>query len=124
MQTWFLKSLLATVTIVPSFVAIPFFKHRYGLDPLVFVVWYFGGTCQRAGSLGASRIQTIRPAMISIGIRMKYIAKPFLFVGIIAQLIACIRAPPQPALRRVQPHRQSSSIATCAPATAVAPEGS
>jgi drug/metabolite transporter (DMT)-like permease len=44
MQTWFLKSLLATITIVPSFIAIPFFKHRYGLDPLVFVVWYFGGT--------------------------------------------------------------------------------
>ena len=26
METWFVKSILATVTIVPAFIAIPFFK--------------------------------------------------------------------------------------------------
>jgi hypothetical protein len=44
METWFAKSLLATIAIVPSFIAIPFFKFRFGVDPLVFLVWYFAAT--------------------------------------------------------------------------------
>ena len=44
MEAWFAKSLLATVSIVPSFIAIPFFKFRYGVDPLIFLTWYFGAT--------------------------------------------------------------------------------
>lgn len=44
METWFAKSLLATVSIVPSFIAIPLLKSRYGVDPLVFLTWYFGAT--------------------------------------------------------------------------------
>lgn len=44
MEPWFFKSLLATACIVPAFVAIPFFKFRYGVDPLVFLVWYFAAT--------------------------------------------------------------------------------
>jgi hypothetical protein len=43
-EPWFTKSILATVAIVPSFIAIPFFRKNFGVDPLVFVVWYFGGT--------------------------------------------------------------------------------
>jgi len=43
-EAWFTKSLLATVAIVPSFIAIPFFRKNFGVDPLVFVIWYFGGT--------------------------------------------------------------------------------
>jgi len=43
-EAWFTKSVLATIAIVPSFIAIPFFKKNFGVDPLVFVVWYFGGT--------------------------------------------------------------------------------
>lgn len=42
METWFVKSIVATITIVPAFIAIPFFKFKYGIDPLVFLVWYFG----------------------------------------------------------------------------------
>lgn len=44
METWFTKSVIATLTIVPAFLAIPFFKTRYGIDPLVYLVWYFGAT--------------------------------------------------------------------------------
>lgn len=40
----FTKSILATLSIVPAFLAIPFMRRNYGVDPLVFVVWYFGGT--------------------------------------------------------------------------------
>lgn len=43
-EPWFTKSILATVAIVPSFIAIPFFRKNFGVDPLVFLVWYFGGT--------------------------------------------------------------------------------
>jgi hypothetical protein len=44
MEPWFAKSILATLCIVPSFIAIPFLKFRYGIDPLVFLAWYFGAT--------------------------------------------------------------------------------
>ncbi len=44
MEPWFAKSILATVSIVPAFIAIPFFKYRLGVDPLVFLAWYFGAT--------------------------------------------------------------------------------
>jgi hypothetical protein len=44
MESWFLKSLMATVLIVPAFIAIPFLKFKYGIDPLVFLAWYFGST--------------------------------------------------------------------------------
>jgi hypothetical protein len=43
-EPWFTKSLLAMLAIVPSFLAIPFFRRNFGVDPLVFVIWYFGGT--------------------------------------------------------------------------------
>ncbi|PPR09023.1 MAG: hypothetical protein CFH41_02842 [Alphaproteobacteria bacterium MarineAlpha11_Bin1] len=44
MEVWFTKSILATLCIVPSFIAIPFMKFRFGVDPLVFLAWYFGAT--------------------------------------------------------------------------------
>ena len=44
MEIWFSKSFLATLCIVRSFIAIPFMKFRYGVDPLVFLSWYFGAT--------------------------------------------------------------------------------
>lgn len=44
METWFFKSVLATLSIVPCFLAIPFFKSKLGMDPLAFLVWYFGAT--------------------------------------------------------------------------------
>ncbi|MCZ7564149.1 MAG: hypothetical protein M5U08_10465 [Burkholderiales bacterium] len=43
-EPWFAKSIIATAVIVPTFVAIPFFRKNFGVDPLAFVVWYFGGT--------------------------------------------------------------------------------
>ena len=44
MEAWFAKSILATVSIVPVYIAIMYFKTKLGIDPLVFLVWYFGGT--------------------------------------------------------------------------------
>ncbi|MAI50098.1 MAG: hypothetical protein CMM16_06030 [Rhodospirillaceae bacterium] len=44
MEIWFSKSILATFCIVPSFIAIPFMKFRFGIDPLLFLAWYFGAT--------------------------------------------------------------------------------
>ena len=44
MEIWFSKSILATLCIVPSFIAVPFMKFRFGVDPLVFLAWYFGAT--------------------------------------------------------------------------------
>lgn len=44
MEIWFSKSIIATFFVVPAFIAIPFFKTRFDVDPLVFLVWYFAGT--------------------------------------------------------------------------------
>ncbi len=44
MEVWFSKSIVATFFVVPAFIAIPFFNTRFGVDPLVFLVWYFIGT--------------------------------------------------------------------------------
>ena len=44
MELWLSKALVAMVAIVPAFLAIPFFRANYGVDPLVFLLWYFAGT--------------------------------------------------------------------------------
>jgi len=64
-EPWFTKSILATVSIVPSFIAIPFFRKNFGVDPLVFVIWYFGGTALSiALYLGFSRgLQAVAPQL-------------------------------------------------------------
>lgn len=70
-EPWFTKSLLATLAIVPSFIAIPFFRRNFGVDPLVFVVWYFGGTALSIGiylslSRGLHAIAPELPALVGI----------------------------------------------------------
>ena len=52
MEIWFSKSILATLCIVPSFIAIPFMKFRYGVDPLGFDV---------RGRFQVARIPTDKP---------------------------------------------------------------
>jgi hypothetical protein len=70
-EPWFTKSLLATVAIVPSFIAIPFFRRNFGVDPLVFVVWYFGGTALSIAiylilSRGLHAVAPALPALVGI----------------------------------------------------------
>ncbi len=50
---------------MPSVFAIPFFKQHFGVDPLVFVIWYFGGTALSiALFLSATKgLQTIVPPL-------------------------------------------------------------
>ena len=70
-EAWFTKSVLATVAIVPSFIAIPFFRKNFGVDPLVFVVWYFGGTALSiALYLSAAKgLQAVAPPLaVALGI--------------------------------------------------------
>jgi hypothetical protein len=71
MEPWFAKSLLATAAIVPSFIAIPFFRRNLAVDPLVFVIWYFGGTALSIAvyvcfSRGLQAIAPQLPALIGI----------------------------------------------------------
>lgn len=90
METWFVKSAFATASIVPAFLAIPFFKTKFGIDPLVFLVWYFGATSAsiavfwllsgRAAELvpGTPQLATI----IAIGLVFGALANGFLFQAI------------------------------------------
>lgn len=40
---WFLRALLATLAVTPTYIAIPLFQDRFGVDPLIFMIWYFTG---------------------------------------------------------------------------------
>lgn len=62
-EPWFVKAILATAAIVPAFLAIPFFRKNFGVDPLVFVVWYFGATALSVAIyVGAQRgVQAVVP---------------------------------------------------------------
>ncbi|MBO23488.1 MAG: hypothetical protein CMM26_14105 [Rhodospirillaceae bacterium] len=87
METWFAKSLIATAAIVPAFLAIPFFKDRYGVDPLVYLVWYFMATAISIALYWASsgRASTLVPpagaltAILLIGIFFGAFANGSLF---------------------------------------------
>ena len=90
METWFVKSVFATVSIVPAFLAIPIFKTKFGIDPLVFLVWYFGATATsiaifwllsgRAAELVPSASQLL--PIIAIGLVFGALANGFLFQAI------------------------------------------
>jgi hypothetical protein len=90
METWFVKSVFATVCIVPAFLAIPFFKTKFDIDPLVFLVWYFGATAVsiavfwvlsgRAGELVPPLPQLL--AIVVIGFVFGALANGFLFQAI------------------------------------------
>lgn len=90
MEAWFVKSIIATVCIVPSFIAIPFFKFRYGVDPLVFLAWYFAATAVSiAGYIAVSgRAAELVPpvpvvaSVIAIGLIFGALANGTLFQAI------------------------------------------
>ena len=70
-EPWFTKSVLATLAIVPAFIAIPFFRKNFGVDPLVFLIWYFGGTALSIATYlsldrGLQAIAPELPALIGI----------------------------------------------------------
>ncbi len=90
MEPWFAKSILATVSIVPAFIAIPFFKFKFGVDPLVFLVWYFGATAVSiavfwslsGGVDGLVPSAPILLAIIAIGIVFGTLANGSLFQAV------------------------------------------
>lgn len=90
METWFARSLLATASIVPAFLAIPFFKSKLGVDPLVFLVWYFGATAASIalllsfGGRGSELLPALPAAIaaIAIGLTFGALANGALFQAI------------------------------------------
>jgi hypothetical protein len=89
-EPWFTKSILATLSIVPAFLAIPFMRRNYGVDPLVFVVWYFGGTAVSiAAYLALSRgtavlvpHAAIVAAIVALGLAFGALANGSLFQAV------------------------------------------
>lgn len=90
MELWFVKSIIATVCIVPAFIAIPFFRFKFGVDPLVFLVWYFGATAVSIAAFWAisGRADELVPpapvllAIIAIGVLFGSFANGSLFQAI------------------------------------------
>jgi hypothetical protein len=90
MEAWFAKSILATLSIVPVYIAIMYFKTRLGIDPLVFLVWYFGATSLsvaiylsvngQAGDLMPSAPSIL--AMIAFGLVIGALANGLLFQAV------------------------------------------
>lgn len=90
MEPWFAKSILATISIVPAFIAIPFFKFKFGVDPLIFLVWYFGATAVSIAAFwglngGVDELVPAVPvllAIIAIGIVFGALANGSLFQAV------------------------------------------
>jgi len=89
-ELWFAKSLLATLSIVPAFIAIPVFKSKFGIDPLVFLVWYFSGTaiCTAVFWALSGKASTLAPsvtmvaAIFAIGVLFGSLANGLLFQAV------------------------------------------
>jgi len=70
-EPWLSKSLLSTICIVPGFLAIPFFKFRYGIDPLVYLVWYFVATAVSIAfylAYSGRTAELVPPAAVAVAI--------------------------------------------------------
>lgn len=89
-EPWFTKSILATLSIVPAFLAIPFMRRNYGVDPLVFVVWYFGATALgiaaylalTRGSAVLAPHATVVAAIVTLGLVFGALANGSLFQAV------------------------------------------
>lgn len=90
MAPWLAKSAIATLAIVPVFVAVPYFRRNHGVDPLVYLSWYFGATAisvaiylaaaGRAGELVPR--PGIVAAIIAIGLTLGAFANGALFQAV------------------------------------------
>ncbi len=89
METWFVKSVIATLSVTPTFIAIPFFKAR-GIDPLIFLVWYFLGSAAGVAAFTAAggKTETLLPdigpllAIFAIGLVCGSMANGNLFQAV------------------------------------------
>ena len=91
MEPWLARSAIATLAVIPVFIAIPYLRRNYGVDPLVYLVWYFGAAAisvalylaivGRAGEL-APRPGVIA-SIIAIGLTLGAIANGALFQAVI-----------------------------------------
>ena len=92
MAPWIIKAIAATASVVPVFIAIPFFRKNYGVDALVFMSWYFGAAAVsvaiylaasgRGGELVPRAPVTI--AIVIIGLTLGALANGQLFQAVIA----------------------------------------
>ena len=90
MAPWLVKSAIATFAVVPVFVAIPYFRRHYGVDPLVYLTWYFAAVALsvaiyltlagRAGELAPK--PGIILAIIAIGLTFGAVANGLLFQAV------------------------------------------
>lgn len=87
---WFLQAIGATLCIVPAFLSIPFFKKNFGVDPLLFLTWYFAGTAitnafvVRYAGFSRSLVPdaTVVGAMLAIGLTFGAAANGLLFLSV------------------------------------------
>jgi hypothetical protein len=93
MSLWLVKSAIATVAVIPVFIAIPYFRRNFGVDPLVYLCWYFTAAAISVAtylSLSGRANELIMPgpgvvaAIIAIGLTLGAIANGALFQAVIA----------------------------------------
>ena len=90
-MSWLALSIIATLCIIPAFLAIPFFAKNFGVRPEVFMTWYFVGVCTGVSLLltGAGSGKEllgsglpVTAAIVAIGFVFGAIANSFLFRAI------------------------------------------
>lgn len=85
---WAGRAILGTLFIIPSWIAIDFFKRNFGVSPEIFLVWYFFGTILSTGAvLSLQRVSLVRSGIvliaiiIGLGLTMGRLANVLLFTA-------------------------------------------
>ena len=92
MEPWLARSAIATLAVIPVFIAIPYLRRNYGVDPLVYLVWYFGAAAISVALYLAiaGRAAELAPrpgviaAIIAIGLTLGALANGALFQAVIS----------------------------------------
>ena len=89
---WLWLSVLATLCILPAFLAIPYFLKNYQVKPDVFMTWYFAGVSVgvalwiwfsgRGADLFPEKALNVIAAMLVIGLTFGAVANSSLFKSI------------------------------------------
>lgn len=85
MNNWLILSFTSMTLLVPAWLAIGFFDRNFGVNPTVFVVWYFLGVISTASILATSNGTSLVPSwpivlgIILIGMTIGGVANILLF---------------------------------------------
>lgn len=87
-MSWFGQSIVATIFLIPAFLAIGFFEKNYHVKPSVFLIWYVLGVGMASAFFGPAKATELFPslrftgAIVFIGLTAGGIANVLLYQAV------------------------------------------